>query len=101
MPYHVELSKRAVLDLKRIFDFIDAAESRAAAKWFNGLEDVIATLATFPDRGMLTDYDQKLRSLLYGNKPHVYRILYRIDENSKTVAIRHIRHGARKPLKSA
>jgi plasmid stabilization system protein ParE len=99
MPYHVELSKRAELDLERIFDFIDAAESRAAAKWFNSLENLIASLATLPDRGTLTDYDRKLRYLLYGNKPHIYRILYRINERSKTVAVRHIRHGARKPLK--
>jgi toxin ParE1/3/4 len=50
---------------------------------------------------MLTEYDPKLRYLLYGNKPHVYRILYRIDEKSRTVAIRHIRHGARTPIKSS
>jgi toxin ParE1/3/4 len=100
MRYHVELLKRAERDLKGIFEFIHAADSQAAARWFNGLEGTIAGPATLPDRGMLTDYDSKLRYLLYGNKPHVYRILYRIDEKSKTVAIRHIRHGARKPLKT-
>lgn len=100
MPYHVELSKRAELDLKSIFEFIHAADSQAAAKWFNGLEKTISSLATLPERGMLTDYDSTLRYVLYGNKPHFYRILYRIDEKSRTVAIRHIRHGARKPLKN-
>jgi len=100
MPYHVELMKRAERDLKNIFEFIHAAESQVAAKWFNGLEETISGLATLPDRGMWTDYDPRLRYLLYGNEPHVYRILYRIDEKSRTVAIRHIRHGARKPLKS-
>jgi len=100
MPYHVELSKRAELDLKNIFEFIHAADSQAAAKWFNGLEKTILSLATLPERGMLIDDDSALRYLLYGNKPHVYRILYRIDEKSATVAIRHIRHGARKPLQS-
>jgi plasmid stabilization system protein ParE len=100
MPYRVELSKRAKLDLKSIFEFIDADDSQAAAKWFNGLEETILNLATLPNRGMLTDYDPRLRYLLYGNKPHLYRVLYRIDEKSKTVAIRHIRHGARKPLKN-
>jgi len=100
MPYRVELSKRAILDLETIFDFVNAADSRMAAKWFNGLEKIILSLANLPYRGLSTDYDAGLRYLLYGNKPHVYRILYRIDETTKTVAIRHIRHGARKPLKS-
>lgn len=100
MPYRVELSKRAVLDLESIFDFINAADSRAAAKWFNGLEEKVLSLSNLPHRGLSTDYDPELRYLLYCNKPHVYRVLYRIDESSRTVAIRHIRHGARKPLKN-
>lgn len=55
---------------------------------------------------MVTNYDRHVHFLLYGNKPHIYQILYRINEASKTVSvshirhIRHIRHGARKPLQS-
>jgi plasmid stabilization system protein ParE len=45
MPYHVELSKRAERDLKSIFEFMHAADSQAAAKWFNGLEEAISGLA--------------------------------------------------------
>ncbi len=99
MVYRVELSRRAELDLQRIFGFINAAESIGAARWFFGLQDRIQTLSTLADRGRLTDYDPKLRYLLYGNKPHVYRILYRMDDRSSTVRVVHIRHGARKPIK--
>jgi plasmid stabilization system protein ParE len=74
------------------------SESQAAANWFNGLEDQIQSLANFASRGTLTEYDPNLHFVLYGNKPHIYRILYRIDEPSQSVAIRHIRHGARKPF---
>ena len=100
MAYRVELAKRAELDLQRIFRFINAFESQAAAIWFDGLEDRIQSLGKFPNRGTGTDYDPNLYFLHYGNKPHVYRILYRIDETSQRVVIRHIRHGARKPLGS-
>ena len=39
--------------------------------------------------------EQNLRHLLYGRKPHVYRVIYRIVERSGEVQILHIRHGAR------
>ena len=57
MAYHVELSKRAELDLQRIFHFINAFESQAAERWFDGLEDRIQSLSKLPNRGTVTDYD--------------------------------------------
>ena len=35
-----------------------------------------------------------LRHLLYGNKPHVYRAIYEIDERNKVVYVLTIRQGA-------
>jgi len=32
--------------------------------------------------------------LLYGHKPHIYRVIYRILERPKHVEVLHIRHGA-------
>ena len=98
MPFRVELTARAEADLRHIFQFIHAGDSDAAAIWFNGLEELVFSLANLPYRGPLTEHDAQLRSVLYGNKPHVYRILYRIDDRSERVVIRTIRHGARKPL---
>jgi toxin ParE1/3/4 len=37
-----------------------------------------------------------VRQLLYGHKPHVYRILYTIEGD--TVSIVHVRHGRRQPI---
>jgi plasmid stabilization system protein ParE len=98
MVYRVELSRRAELDLQRIFGFINAGKSIGAARWFFGLQDRIQSLSTLVNRGMVTDYDPSLHYLLYGNKPHVYRILYRLDDRSGSIRIVHIRHGARKPI---
>jgi plasmid stabilization system protein ParE len=98
MAYSVEFSRRAERDLGRIFAAINAEQSQPAARWFDGLQTHIEKLATLPDRGTITRYDSKLRFLHYGNKPHVYRILYRVDRRSNRVLIVHIRHGARAPI---
>lgn len=45
--------------------------------------------------GAVTPEDPSHRQLVYGNKPHLYRILYIIDDASKLIAILQIRHGRR------
>ena len=37
-----------------------------------------------------------LRHLLYGKRPHVYRVIFEIDEPRKVVNVLTIRHGAMK-----
>jgi len=70
-------------------------------RWLNGLEAANMTLEQFPRRcpiapeGVQTK--QPLRHLLYGRKPHVYRVLYEIDELRKTIRVFTIRHGAMEP----
>jgi toxin ParE1/3/4 len=44
---------------------------------------------------------RELRHLLYGKKPHVYRILYEVDERRQTVWVLTVRHGARRRLKAS
>jgi hypothetical protein len=45
--------------------------------------------------------NSKLRHLLYGNKPHIYRAIFRVGEKQKLVEVLHIRHGARSGIKGA
>jgi hypothetical protein len=37
-----------------------------------------------------------LRQLLYGRKPHVYRVIFRVLEKRRIVEVLHNRHGARR-----
>jgi len=75
-----------------------AAESIAAARWFNSLEEAIYTLEHLPRRCPLAPENKKtrlpLRHLLYGRKPNVYRVIYEIDQPRRTVRVLTIRHGA-------
>ena len=95
MAYPVRVMPRAERDLIALYDAIDAEHSGAALRWFNGLERAVFTLETNPRRCPITPESKNLRQLLYGRKPHVYRVIYGIAERRGEVQILHIRHGAR------
>ena len=102
MRYLVELSNRALRDLEQLYLEKNAADSVAAAKWFNRLEDAVYSLEELPRRGVAAPealvMKRELLQLLHGKKPHVYRIIYEIDEQKRRVLILTIRHGAREPM---
>jgi toxin ParE1/3/4 len=54
----------------------------------------VFTLEESPTRCPVTAESNDFRHLLYGKKPHIYRVIYRIAERQKEVEILHIRHGA-------
>ena len=50
MEYRVELAARAARDLEILYVEKNAAESQAAARWYNGLEDAVFSLGAHPHR---------------------------------------------------
>jgi len=103
MTYLVEFAAHAVRDLEILYVEKNAAESHAAARWYNGLEQAVYALASYPHRCPFVPEARKLkrtlRHLLYGKKPHVYRVIYEVDEKRQAVWVLTIRHGARRKLK--
>lgn len=95
MTYEVRLTRRVLRDLARIYRDIKADVAVQAVRWFDGLEKAISSLEEFPDRAPTTPEDSTFRHLLYGRKPHVYRIIYEVEERTATVSVLHIRYGAR------
>jgi toxin ParE1/3/4 len=95
MTYRVEVAARAIQDLDSIYRYIQAEESHYAAVWFNGLHTSLQSLGNMPHRAPKTREHASRHHLLYGNKPHVYRIIYTIDDQKKIVSILTIRHRAR------
>jgi plasmid stabilization system protein ParE len=94
MVYRVKIMPRAQRDLGQIYKKIEAATSGAAAAWYWDLKHSIARLKTHPLRCPITPESKEFRHLLYGQKPHVYRVIYRVLERQRLVEILHIRHGA-------
>jgi toxin ParE1/3/4 len=105
MTYLVEFATRAARDLEILYVEKNAAESHAAARWYNGLEQAVDALATYPNRCPVAPEarraKRKLRNLLYGKKPHVYRVIYEVDEGRQAVWVLTIRHGARRKLEAS
>jgi len=96
----VELTARARRDLFAIHSYIGAETSTGAEKWFDGLQDAILGLDQLSARGTVTPEDPRFRQILFGKKPHTYRIIYRVERKNTTVRIMQIRHGARDRLQT-
>ena len=99
MTFHVELAVRAVRDLARLYEEKNVAGSRAAARWFNGLERAIHSLETNPLRCPAAPETigskRSLLHLLYGKKPNIYRVIFELDQRNSRLLVLTIRHGAR------
>jgi plasmid stabilization system protein ParE len=101
MTFRVELATQAESDAEAILDWLRSQHAgETGIRWFLALEDAIASLATFPERYPLAPesarFPFEVRQLLYGRKPHVYRILLTIE--GETVKVLHIRHARRRPI---
>ena len=102
MGFRVELTSRAGHDADTILDWLATQHAGETGKrWVEALEGACTTLQRFP-RGCALAPESKVFpfevcQLLYGHKPHVYRILFTIE--AETVYVLHIRHGRRQPLK--
>jgi toxin ParE1/3/4 len=95
MAYRVKITPRAGRDLFDLYHRINAGSSQAALAWYRGLRHAIRSLRDNPYRSPATPENKDLRHLLYGNRPHIYRVIYRVTQKYKEVDILHIRHGAR------
>ncbi len=101
MAYLVNIAALAERDFASLYREINAEESVAALKWYRGLKEAVLSLEEQPNRCPVTPEKAQLRHLLYGNKPHVYRVIFRVVEKHKRVDVLHIRHGARDKLKAS
>ncbi len=100
MDYLVNITARAERDIASLYEEIHAADSEAAKKWYEGLKKAVLTLESLPNRSPVTPENPQLRHLLYGRKPHVYRVIYQVLNGERRVDVVHIRHGARRRFKA-
>jgi plasmid stabilization system protein ParE len=81
MAFQVKTSARAKRDLDGILARLLSKEAgEAGLRWFSGLRDAVASLAISPERCAVAPENDaflfEVRHLLYGCKPHVYRIFF-------------------------
>jgi plasmid stabilization system protein ParE len=62
------------------------------------MERAMETLCESPGRCPVAPESRPgrvIRQLLFGRKPHIYRILFRVSAKGSAVFVIHVRHGAR------
>ena len=100
MIYRVQVAATAKKDAEAAYLWLKSRTPAHCAEWFNGLVDVINDLAVFPKRWPLAresvHFDEEIRQMLYGRKPHFYRVLFVVRGGA--VHVLHIRHGARRAM---
>ena len=101
MAFRVKAAAQAKRDLDDILKRLLSQEAgESGLRWFQGLHQAIATLTDFPQRCALAPenavFPFEVRQLLYGRKPHLYRIIFTVE--GSTVSVLHIRHGRRQPI---
>jgi plasmid stabilization system protein ParE len=100
MDFRVELTQRAQRDIAAFHVWLQGEDAgEAGAKWFAALRGAIESLAALPARCPIApesrESPMEIRQLLYGRRPHTYRILFSIDQ--QIVHVLHVRHGRRRP----
>jgi plasmid stabilization system protein ParE len=96
MAYLVKMTGRAERDFADLYDYIGAGQSDAAWKWYMEFKEAVLSLRKQPSRCPVAPEKGGLRQLLYGRKPHVYRVIFRVLEKRRIVEVLHNRHGARR-----
>ena len=101
MAYLVKIASRAERDLASLYIEIDAQESERARQWYFKLKAAILGLGEMPNRHPITRESKRLRRLLFGHKPHVCRVIFRIRKRLRQVEVLHVRHGRRRNFRTA
>jgi toxin ParE1/3/4 len=106
MAYRVDLTTRAVSDIESAMEYIGQAAPTRLKRWFLGLMDAVNSLDAMPERFPVAPESEELgkeiRQAFYGKRTGIYRIIYRIYEESSgegVVRVLCVRHGARDRLR--
>jgi plasmid stabilization system protein ParE len=99
--YQVLFSPEAREEALIAAEYIRVYSPVSAARWYEGLERVIEALSSFPKRCPLAPEEvflgQDLRHYVYRS----HRIIFRIEEDSRTVRILHIHHARQRTIGEA
>jgi plasmid stabilization system protein ParE len=101
VTYRIVTQPGARADARDAFRFILEQSPAAAARWFAGLEKVIAKIAEGPELYPVAVEESEqlgvtIRQALYGRRRGVYRILFAVE--GETISVLFIRHSARGPI---
>ncbi|MBS1792280.1 MAG: type II toxin-antitoxin system RelE/ParE family toxin [Acidobacteria bacterium] len=84
MSHQVIITPSAKADIFEINAWFLENYPDLAENWLWGISRAVTSLSKFPERCPISPesaaFDVIVRQLLYGKKPHIYRILYSIQD---------------------
>jgi plasmid stabilization system protein ParE len=99
MIYKIVITKPAETDIEQNFMFINLQSPAAAIAWLGGIQQIIESLNKMPSRGApvfeKVGLKFEYRHLLH----HNHRIVFRVEEATKTVFVVRVYHSSRMPLR--
>ncbi len=91
MAFEIIITPSAKADIFEINAWLLENYPNIADKWLYGISQSVTSLNKFPERCPISPesiaFDEVVRQLIYGRKPHVYRILFSI-QNEKVYILR-------------
>ena len=91
MKFQVLITPSAKADIFEINTWLLSNYPNIAEKWLFGISQAVTSLSRFPERCLISPeseaFDVIVRQLIYGKKPHTYRILFSI-QNDKVFILR-------------
>lgn len=91
MQFQVIITPSAKADIFETNTWLLENYPTSAADWLWGISQAVTSLSKLPERCPISPeseaFDIVVRQLLYGKKPHIYRILFSI-QNEKVYVLR-------------
>ena len=89
MAYAVNIARKATTDIFAIEKWLVPLGRRVIVRWQMQLSRAFRDLEDHPDRYAEAHetghFGLDLRELIFGKRPHVYRVLFTLDENTVNV----------------
>ncbi|MGI9054181.1 MAG: type II toxin-antitoxin system RelE/ParE family toxin [Pyrinomonadaceae bacterium] len=84
MQFEILITPSAKADIFEINTWLLENYPDTAEKWLYGISQAVTSLSKFPERCSVSPesdaFDVVVRQLIYGKKPHAYRILFSIQD---------------------
>ena len=98
MIFKVILSGQARMDVRKAAGYYKKRSPQAAQKWLREFKKLQESLAIFPARFALSNNPNLTKNSYRVAFHYSHKVVFHVDEQSKTVYIAHVYHSARKPL---
>jgi plasmid stabilization system protein ParE len=96
--YRVDFSPEARLEALEAAEYIARTSPAAALRWYEGLERALAGLEAMPRRWARAPESEFLGEELRHSLYKSHRIIFRIEEDTRSVRVLHVRHAARRAI---